>query len=96
MLIQRIQSSEPRLALTGKQKLALIALTGTRVNEDGRIINHEGFPVTDDPAAQAQQHRMPFDEKDNHTLASWLTRAAVEGISLKGPRVFKDIELTVC
>ena len=95
MLIQRIKTSEPRLALTGKQKLALIALTGTKVNEDGRIVDHEGFPVTDNPTAQAQQHRIPFDEKDNRTLAGWLARAAAEGISLKGPRIFKDMELAV-
>lgn len=80
---------------TGKQKLALVAFTGARVDDDGRIIDHEGYPVTDDPAAKAQHQRTPFDEKDNHTLAGWLARAAVEGISLKGPRIFKDLELTV-
>ena len=101
MLTERIKNFEPGPAgpsrpLAAKQKLALIAFTGTRVNEDGRIVDDKGLPVLGASPPHTQYHRTPFDEKDNRTLTGWLARAAVEGISLKGPRFFKDLERTVC
>lgn len=81
--------------LTQKQKLAFIRFTGTLVNDDGRITDHMGYPMIDDCPAKEQHHRISFDEEDDHTLTCWLAKAAVEGISLRGPRFFKDLELIV-
>ncbi len=83
------------MPLTQKQKLAVISFTGIQVNDDGRITDYVGYPMVDDRPAMEQHCRIPFDEEDNRTLTSWLMKAAAEGVSLRGPRFFRDLELVV-
>ena len=77
-----------------QQDLALLTFTGIFVDDDGRIAEGQGIPTIDEPAEE-KRCRLPFDIKDDRVLSEWVSKAAAEGISLKGPNVFKDLERLV-
>ena len=78
-----------------KQKLALLSFTGILVNDDGRIADHAGYPTATDQPAVVRSYRVAFDEEDDRFLVVWLDKATAQGISLQGPRFFKDLERVV-
>jgi hypothetical protein len=81
-----------------QQKLALLDFAGVAVNEDGHLTNHTGHPIIDERPDEDRKrsHRIKFTEEDDIVLATWLARAAAEGVSLKGSKFWDTLERTVC